>query len=86
MEDWRRDGESSAKVGQLVEDNVYYNMLGALPPAYWRYGVMQVGEAYSHDVKTGKPLYSTFVETPDGYIFAGYCLLGQTENCKTLYR
>lgn len=85
MDDWRRDRTFSAKAGQMVDAEIYDEMLCCLPPAYWSNGIMQVGEAYSHDMKSGKPVYSTFVETEDGYMFAGYCLLGQTENCKTIH-
>lgn len=84
MEDWQRDRELSPAIGQYVDNDVVWELIECLPPAYWRFGIFQVGEPYSHDKETCAPLYATFVQVnTDGlWEYKGHCLKGQTENRK----
>ena len=79
MEDWMRDGDFRAKVGQLVSEPIVRDMRDCVPPVTCSQGLVQVGEAYDHDRKTGRPLYITFKLTEPGWVFCGPCLNGQTE-------
>ncbi len=80
MEDWQRDRTLSPAVGQLVADDVVWELIDCMPPAYWRGGVFQVGEAYSHEQETGKALYATFVEVEKGktWRYMGHCRRSET--------
>ena len=60
MEDWQKDRTFKAAIGQNVSDEVYYQMLNSVPPVYMGCGFTQIGEPYSHELKTGQPLYITF--------------------------
>jgi hypothetical protein len=85
MIDWERDGVFSPSLGQEIADDVYFEMLSCLPPAYWEKGIMQVGEPYSHDMENGRTLYTTFAVKDGKWTFAGYCYYGTTEQSKHIY-
>lgn len=38
----------------------YHEMLGILPPAFWKGGVFCVGEPTDHDFATGRPRFATY--------------------------
>ena len=79
MEDWRRDGEFSANVGQEVDADIVIEMRDCVPPAYHSRGIVQCGEAYTHERGTLIPLYATFeADTEGNWIFCGYCREGET--------
>lgn len=80
MEDWRRDGTFSACVGQYVSEDIYYEMLECVPPAFSSRTIMQVGEPYDNDMETFANLYSTFARDKQGWRYMGHCLKGRTEN------
>lgn len=48
-----------------IDEDIYYDQLGVVPPAYSKNGLFQVGEAYTHD-DNDIPYYFTFkrVELP----------------------
>lgn len=60
MADWKKDKTLKVKIGQFIENPVYWQLLEGMPPAQTG-KVFQVGEPYSHDPKTYEDLYSTFI-------------------------
>lgn len=81
MEDWAKDGTLSPAVGQYVENDVVWDLIESLPPAYWSHGLFQPGEAYTHERETGKALYQTFeqVNTDGVWQYMGLCRKGEKE-------
>ena len=64
--DWEKDGTLKVQVGQIITPEVYFQLLGAVPPkSYGR--VFQVGEAHSYDWERGVMLYDTFEHVGDNY-------------------
>lgn len=64
MADWERDRTLKVKVGQVITPEIYYQLLGALPP-HRNDHLFQAGEPNTHDWNTDTPLYKTF-ERMDG--------------------
>lgn len=81
----------SAKVGDLVTDEVVDEMANALPPACMRSDCTQCGEPYSYrgDPETGtwRPTYDTFKRVEKGvWRYCGHCFRGEnTERGKEAY-
>lgn len=63
-EQWNKDGVLKLQVGTVVDSEVYYQLLGCVPPAYNGFTYFQVGEAESHTTD-GQPLYTTFTKVSD---------------------
>lgn len=59
-ENWREDRTLKVQEGQLIDEEVFDDLLCCMPPTTYRYGFFQPGEAYSHDWNTGRALYRTF--------------------------
>lgn len=78
-ENWAADGTFKATIGQIVADDVVAQLRDSVPPQTMQRGLLQIGEAYSHDYD-GAPLYTTFSKTADGWMFCGHCLNLETEN------
>ena len=87
MDQWYLDKEFKAKVGQQVANDVVWELIEAVPPAYWSGGLFQVGEPKDGDAETGANLYDTFTHDGDGenWIYRGTCLRGKTEHRKGYY-
>lgn len=68
MKDWENDRSLNVKIGQQIDNEVFDDLLGCVPPKYYAMGFFQVGEPYSHDWNTGKALYQTF-ERSDGGLY-----------------
>lgn len=66
MQDWRRDGTLRVETGQVIEPEIYWQLLCALPPKR-NDRLFQCGEPYDHDWNTGKPLYMTFESIGGNY-------------------
>lgn len=77
LKDWRNDRVLKVKIGQYVDYGVINQLMEDVPPLTYNNGVFQVGEAYDHNIKTGEPLYQTFVED-GGYRYVGLCPEGST--------
>ena len=71
-EDWERDSTLKVKEGQVIEPEVYWQLLNAVPPKSYRGHIFQPGEPYSHDWNTGQALFQTF-ESMGGnyYLYVG---------------
>lgn len=81
MEDWNRDKIFSAAVGQEVEEAIYWEFLGSVPPAYNGHGLFQAGEPYDLDKDTHQDLFTTFQRNERGaWVYMGHCTLGKTED------
>lgn len=65
--DWERDRTLGVKVGQVIEPDVYWQLLNAVPPKCYRGGVFQVGEPDSWDWDNHCQLYQTFEHIGDNY-------------------
>ena len=81
--DWERDKTFSPSIGQEVDIEIFLDLRDCGPPAYYseHEGIMQVGEPYDHDYKTGKKLYTTLRKNENGHwTYCGNCFLGETED------
>jgi hypothetical protein len=56
--------------GDQVDEAMFDYALGALPPAYYRNGIMAMGEPTSH-TRDGIPLYACFSYVEDEYRYLG---------------
>lgn len=66
MADWERDRTLKCEVGQIITPEVYFQLLGALPP-HRNDSLFQAGEPYTHDWNTGRALYKTFQRMEGNY-------------------
>lgn len=78
MEQWRKDGSLKLQVGQLIDENVFFEMRDCMLPHFFKLGIFQPGEAYDHDAENGQPLYMTFKKTSNGWQYMGICRTGET--------
>lgn len=79
MKDWERDGSLRLSPDMLVDSEVIWELRDCVPPAYYQYGVFQVGEPASHDTETFQDLYETFIHLRNAmgvWKYAGLCPLG----------
>ena len=70
MEDWRKDRSFSPAIGQEVTQEVYDDLLNALPPTFRGCGYMQTGEAYSM-IRVGDRYVYTYI-TFNGLEYVGH--------------
>lgn len=75
FEQWEKDGDLKVEVGQFIDDRVFYDLLGSVPPATYSRGVFQPGEPYTHDFKTGRALYNTFKKNAELWQYVGLMVL-----------
>lgn len=72
------------RVGDEVTEELVDYFMDLLPPAYMGYGMLQVGEPYSHenDPDTGKwrATYTTFVKSEGKWRYVGECFYKQEIN------
>lgn len=70
--------------GDQVTEDVVDHFMNILPPAYMSYGMLQVGEAVSHeydeDKKSWRPTFSTFVKRDKEWFYVGNCFLREDIN------
>ena len=59
MDDRKRDKTLKVEIGQIITPDVYYQLLGAMPP-HRNDDLFQAGEPHTHDLRNGKALYKTF--------------------------
>ena len=59
-EQWGKDGDLKVKIGQYIDEKVFWQLLECMPPTTYNHGFFQPGEPYSHDWNTGKAFYRTF--------------------------
>lgn len=65
--DWERDSVLKVQVGQLIEPDVYYQLLESVPPVCYRGAYFQPGEPDSWDWERGCQLYQTYKRMGDDY-------------------
>lgn len=66
------------EVGDRVDEELADYFLTVLPPATYRFGMVQIGEPVSH-VK-GRPTFATIIRGPDQYwLYRGNCYCGASE-------
>jgi len=74
----RQELSKFLQVGDIVDEEIVEYCLNVLPPKTWNNNIIQIGEPC--DFVEGKQTYSTLMNTPDGWAWAGECHRGQTEN------
>lgn len=68
MQDWERDGVLKVKEGEIITNEVYYQLRDCVPPRWNGRGVFQAGEAYHHVFDKDdnlRALYQTYVRVDD---------------------
>ena len=71
-EQWGEDRTLSVKVGQLIDNEVFDDLLCSLPPQTWKDDVFQPGEPSAIDWDTGNNLYRSFEKQECGlYKYVG---------------
>jgi hypothetical protein len=70
-EQWSKDGTFSARPGQFVDDEVFYQLRDCVPPLHLSRDYMQVGEAHGYDFDKGKSTYATFAKEDGRWKFVG---------------
>lgn len=75
------------RIGDEVTEELVDYFMDLLPPAYMGYGMLQVGEPYSHenDPETGKyrATYTTFIKSDGKWRYVGECFYKQETNRAT---
>ena len=72
MADWERDHTLKVQVGQLIEPEVYWQLLNSVPPVCFRGTYFQPGEPDSYDFEHCCQLYQTFKNMGnDFYLYEG---------------
>ena len=72
-EDWKGSFDENFTPEDLpaeVTEEIYWEFLEVLPPAYWVGDLFQVGEAVRHN-ENGRPCYSTFDKKDGKYFYLG---------------
>ena len=72
LEQWeesKKPFSQFAKPKTEVDEDIFYYFLEVLPPHYWKSGIMQVGEPYTHI--NGIPAFETFTYGNGRYIYQG---------------
>ena len=60
-ENWKEDRTLKVQEGQLIDEEVFDDLLCSLPPTTFHIGgFFQPGEPSCHELNTGTPLYRTF--------------------------
>lgn len=85
---WHESGLGSFdeyfRLGDEVTEELVDYFMDLLPPAYMSYGMLQVGEPYSHeqDPDTGKlrATYTTFIKSEGKWKYVGECFYKQEIN------
>ena len=75
--DWERDGDLRVKIGDMIDQEVFYQLRDCVPPKTLSEWIFQVGEAHDHD-EQGNALYTTFKSTYDGWMYCGHCRENET--------
>lgn len=57
---WFEDRTLKVQEGQLIDEEVFDDLLCCMPPTTYKMGFFQPGEPYGHDWNTGQALYRTF--------------------------
>ena len=75
--DWGRDGDLCVKIGDVIDQEVFYQLRDCVSPKMLSNGIFQVGEAHDHD-EQGNALYTTFKSTDSGWMYCGRCRESET--------
>lgn len=78
LNDWHGSLEDCFSPGDLVADDVVEKFLNILPPATLNGECIQMGEPTFHTSQGAA--YPTLKKTPLGWVYAGNCYRGRTEN------
>ena len=69
------DYKAGVKSWRETTEEVYHDMLNALPPAYFTQNAFSIGEPYTHD-KNNRPVFTHFVHIGTRY-FGLHCTLSE---------
>ena len=67
MQDWEEHGTLAVAVGEVIEPDVFWQLLNSVPPKRYGGGVFQVGEPDSWDFDHCCNLYQTFERIEGDY-------------------
>jgi hypothetical protein len=74
----------TAKRGDEITEEIYDNFLNALPPAYWRGSLFQMGEPHDTRFDQSKnkwrETYLTFAKDGGKYLYLGENFRGETDS------
>lgn len=65
-------------VGDAVDEAMYDYFLCVLPPAHYSKTMVQIGEPFRHI--NNAPTFLTLVKNQVGWMYAGICFEGKTDN------
>jgi len=77
MADWERDGELRLSPGMLVDADVVTQLVNAVPPTEYHFGIFMSGEPRDVDNETLQPIYDTFIRIRNSFAtwkYIGACL------------
>jgi len=85
-EEWNESGlrlSTYLRVGDTVDDELREWWYCVLPPACWSGKCIQIGEAASHDTKTGRPTFATLqrFEKEGPWVYMGEIITPEGEVC-----
>lgn len=75
-------GIDALQIGDYVDQDIADDIINCLPPAYMKYGFVQLGEPSAHKTnpRTGKiaAVYATFQQVAEGvWKYCGKCFIGE---------
>ncbi len=70
-EGWDESLGTYLHAGDSVDEEMYDYVLGVLPPAYWRGGLLQMGEASDHRGAGGRARFLTLQKYDGQWIYTG---------------
>ncbi|WP_240416624.1 hypothetical protein [Paenibacillus periandrae] len=75
---WEGDLDEYLQINDLVDDEMVNYFSNIVPPATLKSSIIQIGSIDDHI--EGRATYATLRKSDDGWIFAGYCYRGCTDN------
>lgn len=83
-QEWKGNLEEYLNINDEVDQELIDYIINCLP-GYAARGIVQLGEAYSHD-EYGKAIYFTFKRQESKWIFKGFCRRGEIEAINNYFR
>lgn len=76
--EWKGNLDEYLQIGDVVDEEMVEYFYNVLPPATMTRQLVQIGEPHSH--VNGRATYATVMKTEKGWVYAGHCHRGETEN------
>jgi hypothetical protein len=81
---WKDSFSIYAKVGDVIDEEMFDYWLNVLPPLSWSKDYLQSSEPYSH-TKEGKATYETFSKELGHWVYLGHCTKGERTPSPSMY-